>query len=93
MTIITQLFPVLQSLDTVTYAKNWLLDKALPLWATKGADTATGAFYERLNTDGSPDFKASTRIRVLARQIYVYAHAADMGWFPEGKQVALRGFD
>ncbi|WP_336348253.1 AGE family epimerase/isomerase, partial [Pseudomonas monsensis] len=30
---------------------------------------------------------------VQARQIYCYAKAAQMGWYPEGRAVALKGLD
>ena len=33
------------------------------------------------------------RVRVQARQIYVYAQAATLGWYQPARQVALDGFD
>lgn len=56
----------------------WLLDDALPLWWARGADPAGGCF-DRLNLDGTVA-AASKRLRVQARQAYVYALAANLGW-------------
>ena len=38
--------------------RRWAIEKALPLWSTKGFDTKRGGFQERLNPDGSPDLNA-----------------------------------
>ncbi len=59
--------------------KRWLFDDALPLWASKGADPATGAFEEAIGWDGEP-VHAPLRARVQARQIYVFATAGALGW-------------
>lgn len=71
--------------------RRWLFDEALPFWSTTGVDGDRG-FVERLDLDGRPadvDFK---RMRVQARQIYVFSHAATLGW--EGGLAAARnGFD
>ncbi len=61
---------------------------ALPLWATAGFDRAYGGFHERLFPDGTPDAAAPRRTMVQARQIYVYAHAAALGWYPQGLPLA-----
>jgi mannose/cellobiose epimerase-like protein (N-acyl-D-glucosamine 2-epimerase family) len=73
--------------------KLWAIEAALPLWAQSGRDERTGAFFERLNLDGSPDREAILRTRVQARQIYVYSHAAVLGWYPSGAELALDAFD
>jgi mannose-6-phosphate isomerase len=65
----------------------------LPYWGTVGYDTAAGLFQERLFPDGRPDVGAVRRVRVQARQIYVYAHAAVIGWYPEGAALALGAYD
>lgn len=69
----------------------WCRDAALPLWATAGRDPA-GGFHERLWPDGRPDEAAIRRVRVQARQVYVYAQAACLGWYPAGVEVAMHGF-
>ncbi|MBL8546105.1 MAG: AGE family epimerase/isomerase [Hyphomonadaceae bacterium] len=63
-------------------ARAWLFDAALPFWAERGVDRIDGGFYEELGADGRPtdcDFK---RVRVICRQIYVFSHAASLGWAP-----------
>ncbi len=71
--------------------RRWAIEKALPLWSTKGFDAKRGGFQERLNPDGSPDVNAPRRLRVQARQIYVYAHAAALGWFGDGRRFMMDG--
>lgn len=71
----------------------WATESALPFWADAGFDARLGGFHERLRLDGSPDRNAVRRTVVQARQIYVYAHAAVLGWYPEGKDRALDGLD
>lgn len=58
----------------------WLFDQALPFWAAHGLDHAHGGYIEQLTLDGGDaavDFK---RTRVACRQVYVFSHAAIMGW-------------
>lgn len=73
--------------------KRWIVEVVLPFWSKRGVDEATGMFQERLLPNGLPDLSATHRLRVQARQIYVYAHAAALGWYPAGAEVALRAFD
>ena len=73
--------------------KEWMTGTVLPFWATKGVDAETGAFQERFHPDATPDLAAPRRLRVQARQIYVFAHAACLGWSDDGAAVALRAFD
>lgn len=58
---------------------DWLTCRALPLWGETGFDTKQGCFHERLIA-GRPDRDATRRVRVQARQIYVYAMAHRRGW-------------
>lgn len=62
---------------------DWITGTALPLWAETGFDPAAGRFRERLNAAGRPVDMAH-RAMVQARQIYVFAHAAQLGWFDGG---------
>ena len=71
--------------------RRWAVEKALPLWSTNGFDKKRGGFHERLNPDGSPDLSANRRLRVQARQVYVFAQAADLGWFPGARNLAIDG--
>lgn len=73
--------------------QDWAIEAALPLWAEAGFDRVRGGFHERLLWDGSPDTTAGRRTRVQARQIYVYAHAAVLGWYPDGLPLALRALE
>jgi mannose-6-phosphate isomerase len=57
----------------------WFHDRALPLWWERGADRAGGGFFERLDPDGAP-VNLPRRLRVQARQSYVYALAERLGW-------------
>lgn len=73
--------------------KSFLIDKALPLWAGAGWDSARGGFVERLSCDGTPDADAPRRLRVQSRQIYCFAKAAQFGWLPEAREIAFKGLD
>ncbi|WP_421790325.1 AGE family epimerase/isomerase [Hyphobacterium sp.] len=79
-------------IDTAARFCDWMRDAALPVWADAGWDAERGGFFERLNLDGSPDADAVRRVRSQARQVYVYAHAHELGWY-EGRKLALQGFD
>ncbi|WP_312146772.1 AGE family epimerase/isomerase [Brevundimonas sp.] len=76
---------------TQTRVRDWLFDQALPLWAKAGLDDE-GLFLEKLDFDGRPITGAARRTRVQARQVYVFAEAASLGW-TEGEAVARRGLD
>ncbi len=70
----------------------WMFDAALPLWADRGVDRKHGGYVEQLTFDAQDagvDFK---RTRVTARQIYVFSHAAILGW-KEGTALAKHGID
>lgn len=57
----------------------WLRTSALPLWWTLGADHGMGGFHEALSQAAAP-VNAPRRLRVQARQAYVYARAGRYGW-------------
>jgi mannose/cellobiose epimerase-like protein (N-acyl-D-glucosamine 2-epimerase family) len=78
--------------DAAQLLRRWACDEALPLWASTGVDAQRGGFHERLTLDGQPDLAAPRRLVVQARQIYVYAHAHVLGWFPQGGELALRAW-
>ena len=83
----------LDSADIVAKLKRRMIDHCLPLWSTEGWDDKAGGFIERLDPDGRADRLAPRRVRVQARQIYCYAKAAQMGWYPDGRAIALKGLD
>ncbi|ESQ88925.1 mannose-6-phosphate isomerase [Asticcacaulis sp. AC460] len=62
-----------------TSLRQWLFDKALPIWWDIGGDREKGGFYEKINLDGTP-CDVDRRTRVAARQVYSYALAKTMGY-------------
>jgi len=62
---------------------NWLANKAIPVWSVKGIDD-NGASIEQFIADGSPDCQSNKRIRVQARQMFVFAAAQQQGWIDNG---------
>ena len=66
---------------------DWVVGEALPAWSTLGYDREAGRFRERLDPAGAP-LAVPHRAMVQARQIYVFAHAAQLGWFPAGRALA-----
>ena len=55
--------------------------------------SAAGGFVDRLDREGRADRLAPRRILVQTRQIYCFAKAAQMGWYPDGREIALKGLD
>ena len=70
---------------------DWLRLRALPLWATVGLQDGTG-FVETLGLDGRADAGPS-RSLVQARQVYVYAQAARLGWTGPWRRAVGAGLD
>jgi mannose/cellobiose epimerase-like protein (N-acyl-D-glucosamine 2-epimerase family) len=70
-----------------------MIEHSLPLWSREGWDPSRGGFVERLDIEGFAERAAPRRVRVQARQIYCFAKAADMGWYPQGREMALKGLD
>lgn len=62
----------------------WLCDVLLPFWAETGFDSIRGAFVEKFEPGGRPSEEDYTRVRVQARQIYVFSHAAVAGFSDVG---------
>jgi mannose/cellobiose epimerase-like protein (N-acyl-D-glucosamine 2-epimerase family) len=79
--------------DIVAKLKFRMINHALPLWSKEGWDQTTGGFVERLDQKGRADRLAPRRVRVQARQIYCFAKAAQMGWYPDGREIALKGLE
>ncbi len=72
---------------SAAHLRKWCIEKALPLWAAR-AQKSDGSWVEHLLLDGRPDLAAERRWRVLARQVYVYAKASELGWF-DGRDIAV----
>lgn len=88
--------PVMRALEAteiVGALRSRIIDHCLPLWSTEGWDRTSGGFVERLDEYGRADQASPRRVRVQARQIYCFAKAAQMGWYPKGRKVALKGLE
>lgn len=59
--------------------RHWLFDTALPRWFDAGFDVKSGYFHERLSLRGEP-IVMPRRVRVQARQLFVFALAGKLGW-------------
>ena len=70
---------------------NWLFDSAMPLWAEHGVDAQTGIFFEALDFTGHDVGLPVVRVRVQARQIYVFASAHAAGWSGPALELAEAG--
>ena len=82
-----------ESADIVARLRRVMIEHSLPLWSHEGWDSARGGFVEQLDSGGQADVSATRRVRVQARQIYCYAKAAHLGWYSEGREIALKGVD
>jgi mannose-6-phosphate isomerase len=79
--------------NVIRSLKASMIEHSLPLWSGEGWDRTTGGFVERLDREGHADREAPRRVRVQARQIYCFAKAAQMGWYPNGREIALKALD
>ena len=71
---------------------HWLLDDALPLWWSVGADRARGGFHEAIDLAGHPVL-GNRRARVQARQIFTYAVGGELGWTGPWREAVAHGLD
>lgn len=68
--------------------RSWCFDQALPFWFEHGLDRVHGGAVESLVLHGSASSQAPIkRVRVLGRQLYVFSHAALLGW-PQGREAS-----
>ncbi len=86
MTIDRQIADFERNIDRAT---SWLRDKALPRWISTGYDENAGVFRERLGLNLGVDDPSFRRTRVLARQIFVYAHSCKSGVSSIGREHAV----
>jgi mannose/cellobiose epimerase-like protein (N-acyl-D-glucosamine 2-epimerase family) len=63
-------------------ARTWLADACFPLWAERGMNSY-GLFREGLELDQTITDSRENRVRVQARQTYVFAEALRLGWRPD----------
>ncbi|HXI86460.1 MAG TPA: AGE family epimerase/isomerase, partial [Parvularculaceae bacterium] len=71
---------------------HWTFEEALPVWAERGLDREGGGYVEGFDESGGVPIVEEKRLRVVARQIYVFSHAAILG-FAEGERCARHGYD
>lgn len=71
---------------------DWLRREAYPLWWAFGVDHGGGGFHERLGErcDIRPEPR---RVRVIARQIYVFSVAGRLGFTGRWRSAAGQGLD
>jgi len=69
----------------------WLIDRALPFWATHAVDTE-GGFCEELSRYSKPNWQTIKRLRVQARQVFSFSLAHECGWY-EGMPTAKRALN
>ena len=60
--------------------RDWMFGCALPFWAEAGHEGPGRGACEFLALDGSPGGAEFKRMRVQARQLYVFSQAALLGW-------------
>jgi mannose/cellobiose epimerase-like protein (N-acyl-D-glucosamine 2-epimerase family) len=75
----------------ITDVRSWLYGHALPLWGDVGVDE-NGGFVEQLTLDGNPLDIGYKRLRLQARQVYVFSQA-HLNGYPTGLETARRGWD
>ena len=68
----------------------WLIDHAWPLWLAHGIDWQRGAFHEHLDAGSLQCHAGFRRLRVAARQTYVFSTAARYG-VPHAKEAVALG--
>src|SRR5439155_98697 len=69
-------------------AQHWHARQCSPAGHGSGVDG-----LEALGIGRRGERLAPRRVFVQARQIYCYAKAAQMGWYPEGRAIALQGLE
>ena len=67
----------------------WLFDDALPLWSTAGRNPR-GGWFDRLDDEGRP-VAGPMRMRVQARQVFVFAEAGRLGWTGPWREMVDHG--
>ncbi len=77
---------------TQVQALTWLTRDAFPLWLEHGVDWRAGAFFDDLDHETLRPRATYRRLRVAARQTYVFAHAARLG-VPRAEAAAALGLN
>ena len=69
----------------------WLFERTLPVWLTRGLDFESGGFHEKLSFDLVPVVSVGKRVLVQARQCYVFAGPGRK--LPGASAAAKNGYD
>jgi mannose/cellobiose epimerase-like protein (N-acyl-D-glucosamine 2-epimerase family) len=72
-------------------SRHWLYEVALPFWGSVGVDPGFG-FVEHLDGNARPAAVPYKRLRVQARQVYVFSHAYVTG-YSAGLDCAQHGWE
>lgn len=72
--------------------RHWLFEETLPLWSTAGVDRVNGGFHEALTFQGEPVARPK-RLRTVARQLYAFAVAGQMGWDGDAAGLVSHGME
>jgi mannose-6-phosphate isomerase len=74
---------------TPAVLERWLREKAWPLWLERGVDWKRGSFFEALDLEHHGCHAPFRRLRVAARQIFVFSAAHRAGLAGADRAVAL----
>ena len=72
--------------------RKWIFRDVLPFWSTAGRDRPGFGFVEHLDLAARPADVPYKRVRVQARQIFVFSCAHTLGW-PGALEAAADGHD
>ncbi|MEM9054388.1 MAG: AGE family epimerase/isomerase [Pseudomonadota bacterium] len=77
--------------DRAKHARSWMMDAMFPLWAEQGV-MQNGLFADRLDLNHRYLPAEKSRVRVQARQTYVFAAAMELGWEQDtARELVKRG--
>jgi mannose-1-phosphate guanylyltransferase/mannose-6-phosphate isomerase len=72
--------------------RHWLFEETMPLWSTAGVDLVHGGFHEALTFQGRPVDRPK-RLRTVARQLYAFSVAGQMGWQGDAAGLVAHGVE
>ncbi|MDD7911755.1 AGE family epimerase/isomerase [Pseudovibrio exalbescens] len=76
----------------ITELKQWLFDKALPIWWRQGADRHQGGYFEAIGLNGMGAL-GPRRGRVNPRMTYSFCQGGRLGWTGDWEAAAKHGLD
>ena len=78
--------------ELYAHLEAWLIEAAYPLWVNIGIDARNGGFVEAVDQSGMP-LAQPRRARIHPRQVFAFAHAAELGWRGDVAPILGRGMD